>query len=88
MSLGKKIFSCHYNLKTMKEKYTADDIKSLDGGSHVRMRPEMYFEKCYTEQSLNSIVFEVLCHAFDEYLDGNCTEIKLSFSFVMLLMNI
>ena len=62
----------------MSEKYNSEDIKSLSAGKHIRMRPKMYFQKCYSEQSLDSLPFEVLCHAFDEYFDGNCNEIKLS----------
>jgi hypothetical protein len=42
------------------------------------MRPELYFEKCFTENTLDALPFGVLCHAFDEYFDWNCTEIKLT----------
>jgi len=62
----------------MSEKYKADDIRALDGRVHVQMRPKMYFEKCYSENSLDSLPFEVLCHAFDEYFDKNCSEVKLT----------
>lgn len=62
----------------MSKKYTADDIKALEAGEHIRMRPKMYFKKCFSENSLDSLPFEVLCHAFDEYFDGNCNEIELT----------
>ena len=62
----------------MKKKYTADDIKALDAGEHVRARPKMYFKKCFLENSLDSLPFEGLCHAFDEYFDGNCNKIELT----------
>lgn len=62
----------------MKKKYTAEDIRTLEAGEHIRMRPKLYFEKCFTENSLDCLPFEVLCHAFDEYFDGNCNEIKLT----------
>ncbi|SNR14178.1 DNA topoisomerase subunit B [Tenacibaculum jejuense] len=62
----------------MKKKYTEDNIQALEAGEHVRMRPKMYFEKCFSENSLDSLPFEVLCHAFDEYFDGNCNEIELT----------
>lgn len=62
----------------MKKKYTEDDIQALDVGEYIRMRPKMYFEKCFLENSLDSIPFEVLCHAFDEYFEGNCNEIELT----------
>ncbi len=60
--------------KTMSKKYRADDIKALEPGEHVRMRPRLYFEKCYAENSLDSLPFEVLCHAFDEYFDEIVTK--------------
>ncbi len=63
----------------MSKDYKEEDIQALSGKNHVRMRPEMYFEKCFSEKSLNSLPFEVLCHAFDEYYDGNCKAIKLTF---------
>lgn len=62
----------------MKKKYTEESIQALEAGEHIRMRPKMYFEKCFSENSLDSLPFEVLCHAFDEYFDGNCNEIELS----------
>ena len=61
----------------MEKKYTAEDIRTLDAGEHIRLRPKLYFDKCFKENSLDSLPFEVLCHAFDEYLEGNCTKIKL-----------
>ena len=63
----------------MKEKkYTESDIRSLDGMEHVRFRPQMYFEDCFKENNLNSLVFESLCHAIDEYFDDNCNEIIIN----------
>lgn len=61
-----------------KEEYTSDNIQSLSGRAHVLLRPRMYFEQCFSEESLDAIPFEVLCHAFDEYFDGNCKEIQLT----------
>ncbi|WBV60997.1 hypothetical protein PFY12_02475 [Chryseobacterium camelliae] len=57
------------------KKYTESDIQSLDGMEHVRLRPQLYFEDCFKENNLNSLVFGALCHAFDEYFDNNCNEI-------------
>lgn len=62
----------------MKKKYTVDDIRALEAGEHIRMRPKLYFKKCFTENSLDLLPFEVLCHAFDEYFDGKCNEIRLT----------
>ncbi len=42
---------------------------------HVRLRPNLYFEDCFKENNLNSLVFGALCHAIDEYFDNNCSEI-------------
>jgi DNA gyrase/topoisomerase IV subunit B len=57
--------------------YNEDSIVQMDPGEHVRRRPEMYYGKCFEEKTLDSLPFEVLCHAFDEYFDGNCNKIKL-----------
>ncbi|MBL0020016.1 MAG: hypothetical protein IPP17_27200 [Bacteroidetes bacterium] len=56
--------------------YTEDNIKSISSGEHVRLRPKLYFG-CFEENSLDSMAFEIACHAFDEYFDGKCTEIRL-----------
>lgn len=61
----------------MEQEYNSDDIQSLSAGEHIRMRPKLYFEKCFIEKSLNSLIFEVLCHAFDEYFDGNCDKVEI-----------
>ncbi len=42
---------------------------------HVRLRPQMYFEDCFLENNLNSLVFGSLCHAIDEYFDNIYDEI-------------
>lgn len=60
------------------KKYTESNIQSLDGVEHVRFRPQLYFEDCFTENNLNSLVFGALCHAIDEYFDDNCNEIIIN----------
>lgn len=65
--------------KGMQKKYTCDSIQTVSSREHVRMRPKLYFEKCFSECSLDVLPFEVLCHAFDEYFDGNCKQIELLF---------
>lgn len=63
----------------MKEqKYTASSIQTLEGMEHVRLRPQLYFEDCFKENNLNSLVFGALCHAIDEYFDGTCNEIVIN----------
>lgn len=60
------------------KKYTVSSIQSLEGMEHVRLRPQMYFEDCFKENNLNSLVFGSLCHAIDEYFDDNCDEIIIN----------
>lgn len=42
------------------------------------MRPQLYFQDYFDKQHLNELIFEALCHAFDEYLDGNCSAIVVT----------
>lgn len=62
----------------MNKDYTADNIQALSAGEAIRMRPHLYFEKCFREKTLDSLPFEVLCHAFDEYFDGACKKITIA----------
>lgn len=45
---------------------------------HVRLRPALYFEDCFKENNLNSLLIGALCHAIDEYFDNHCSEIIMS----------
>ncbi len=60
------------------KKYTASSIQTLERLEHVRLRPQLYFEDCFKENNLNSLLFGTLCHAIDEYFDDNCSEIIIS----------
>jgi len=62
----------------MDKEYTSDNIQTLSTGDAIRMRPHLYFDKCFREKTLDSLPFEVLCHAFDEYFDGACKAIEIS----------
>lgn len=62
----------------MDKTYHADDIQSLSIGEAIRIRPHLYFDKCFREKTLDSLPFEVLCHAFDEYFDGVCKTIEIA----------
>jgi DNA gyrase/topoisomerase IV subunit B len=62
----------------MNKEYSADDINALSAGEAIRMRPHLYFDKCFKEKTLDSLPFEVLCHAFDEYFDGGCKKIEIA----------
>lgn len=62
----------------MSKEFTPDNIQALSIGEHIRMMPKLYFEKCFSENALDCLPFEVLCHAFDEHFDGGCNEIQLT----------
>jgi DNA gyrase subunit B len=67
--------------------YTADDIKVLSFDEHVRLRPQMYFEECFRDKNLDSLTFEMLCHAFDEYFDGKCKRIEIAVAHDFVTIN-
>lgn len=64
----------------MKERptYTEADIQTLEGRVHVRMRPALYFEKVYTEKSLDRFPLEVACHAIDKFISKKCSYLKIT----------
>ncbi len=59
-------------------KYLPEDITALSFGEHVRLRPQLYFQNCFEKQNINDLIFESLCHAFDEFLEGNCKNIHIT----------
>jgi DNA gyrase/topoisomerase IV subunit B len=54
----------------MKKEYNEDEIRTVDWAEHVRLRPQMYFNACFEEGTLDALPIEMACHAIDEYLDG------------------
>ncbi len=58
-------------------KYTADNIQSLEGMEHVRMRPAMYIGDIGT-RGLHHLVYEVVDNSIDEALAGYSNEIKVT----------
>ncbi len=58
----------------MAEKYTAEEIRVLDGLEGVRKRPAMYIGSTGKE-GLHHLIYEVVDNSVDEALAGACTKI-------------
>lgn len=56
--------------------YVADDIEVLEGLEHVRTRPSMYIGGV-DSRGLHHLVWEVVDNSVDEYLAGECDQIKV-----------
>lgn len=57
--------------------YTADNIQSLEGMEHVRMRPAMYIGDIGT-RGLHHLVYEVVDNSIDEALAGYCDTVTVT----------
>jgi DNA gyrase subunit B len=57
--------------------YTADNIQSLEGMEHVRMRPSMYIGDTGV-RGLHHLVYEVVDNSIDEALAGFCDTVEVA----------
>ncbi|MFA9289611.1 MAG: DNA topoisomerase (ATP-hydrolyzing) subunit B [Solirubrobacteraceae bacterium] len=60
----------------MNTQYTADNIQSLEGIEHVRLRPSMYIGDIGS-RGLHHLVYEVVDNSIDEALAGHCTTVDV-----------
>lgn len=58
-------------------KYGVDQIKTLDGIDAIRLRPGMYIGSVGSE-GVRHITLEIISNAVDEYLNGACTEVRVT----------
>jgi len=65
-----------YNEQNNPSGYSADNIQSLEGMEHVRMRPSMYIGDVGI-RGLHHLVYEVLDNSIDEALAGYCDTISV-----------
>jgi DNA gyrase/topoisomerase IV subunit B len=59
---------------------TADNIKVVKGLQGLRLRPRMFIPDFDGEHVLNHFIFETLCDAIDQAVEGDCTTLDISFS--------
>ncbi|NQX92623.1 MAG: DNA topoisomerase IV subunit B, partial [Flavobacteriales bacterium] len=60
-----------------KSNYGADNIQSLEGMEHVRMRPSMYIGDVGV-RGLHHLVYEVVDNSIDEALAGYCDTVHVT----------
>jgi len=60
----------------IEDTYTADSVKTLDGITHIRLRPSMYIGSIESA-GLHHILLEIISNSVDEYLNGGATKIEV-----------
>ncbi len=68
------------DLPKSKDKYTADNIKVLEGLEAVRLRPAMYIGSTGSP-GLHHLVYEVVDNSVDESMAGYCNKIDVTVNF-------
>jgi DNA gyrase/topoisomerase IV subunit B len=54
-----------------------NDIQVMTGLEGIRLRTGMYIKDFKQDDVCDRLVFETLCHAIDEFVDGNCTQLDI-----------
>lgn len=59
------------------EKSNHPEIEILEGLEPIRRRPFMYIGDLSNKHITTTLLFQALCHAVDEAVDGHCTEVQM-----------
>ncbi|GGZ96586.1 hypothetical protein GCM10008090_01030 [Arenicella chitinivorans] len=64
----------------MSKSYDSNEIEVLKGLEPVRRRPSMYLGELDDPKLNTMLAFQALCHAADEFIEGNCSTVKMNVS--------
>ncbi len=64
----------------MSEEYNSSEIEVLKGLEPIRRRPALYLGDLDAPNLTTRLAFQTLCHAVDEFIDGNCKKIQIRVS--------
>lgn len=72
----------------MAKKYDSSDIEVLKGLEPIRRRPAMYLGGEPNDPIIqNELIKQSLCHALDEHIEGNTTEIHIAVNASHMVVN-
>lgn len=72
----------------MPKKYDSSDIEVLKGLEPIRRRPAMYLGGEPNDPIIqNELIKQSLCHAIDEHIEGNTTEIHIAVNASHIVVN-